>query len=57
MTVIAPTAADADALSTAFAVSTPEHIGDLVPADTLVLATETGARRAASEQGRPVCAR
>ena len=42
VTVIAPTAADADALSTAFAVSTPERIGDLVPADTLVLATEPG---------------
>ena len=40
--MIAPTAADADALSTAFAVSTPERIGDLVPADTLVLATEPG---------------
>jgi thiamine biosynthesis lipoprotein len=42
VTVIAPTAADADALSTAFAVSGPERIGDLVPADTLVLATEPG---------------
>jgi thiamine biosynthesis lipoprotein ApbE len=40
--VIAPTAADADALSTAFAVSTRERIGDLVPADALVLATEPG---------------
>jgi thiamine biosynthesis lipoprotein len=44
VTVIAPTAADADALSTAFAVSPPERIGDLVPADTLVLATDQAHR-------------
>lgn len=42
VTVIARTAADADALSTAFAVSSRERIGDLVPADTRVLATEPG---------------
>jgi thiamine biosynthesis lipoprotein len=42
VTVIAPTAADADALSTAFAVSPAERIGDLVPADALVLTTEPG---------------
>jgi thiamine biosynthesis lipoprotein len=44
VTVIAPTAADADALSTAFAVSPPVRIGDLVPADTLVLATDRAHR-------------
>jgi thiamine biosynthesis lipoprotein len=44
VTVIAPTAADADALSTAFAVSPPERIGDLVPDDTLVLATDRAHR-------------
>ena len=44
VTVIAPAAADADALSTAFAVSMPERIGDLVPAGTLVLATERDGR-------------
>jgi thiamine biosynthesis lipoprotein len=44
VTVVAPTAADADALSTAFAVSAPERIGDLVPPDTLVLATDRAGR-------------
>jgi thiamine biosynthesis lipoprotein len=44
VTVIAPSAADADALSTAFAVSAPERIGDLVPPDTLVLATDRAGR-------------
>ena len=44
VTVIAATAADADALSTAFAVSTAERIGDLVPPDTLVLATDRAGR-------------
>ena len=40
VTVIAPRAEDADALSTAFAISTRVRIGDLVPADTLVIATD-----------------
>ena len=44
VTVIAPSAMDADALSTAFAVSSPERIGDLVPVDTLVIATDTHGR-------------
>jgi thiamine biosynthesis lipoprotein len=44
VTVIAQTAADADALSTAFAVSPPERIGDLVPPDILVLATDRAGR-------------
>ena len=44
VTVIAPSAMDADALSTAFAVSTPERIGDLVPVDTLVIATDLAGR-------------
>jgi thiamine biosynthesis lipoprotein len=44
VTVIAPRAIDADALSTAFAVSTAERIGDLVPADTLVIATDPEGR-------------
>lgn len=40
VTVIAPRAEDADALSTAFAISARERIGDLVPDDTLVIATD-----------------
>ena len=44
VTVIAPSAMDADALSTAFAVSTPERIGDVVPVDTLVIATDPAGR-------------
>ena len=44
MTVIARCAMDADALSTAFAVSSPERIGDLVPVDTLVIATDAHGR-------------
>ena len=56
VTVIAPTAADADALSTAFAVSPPERIGDLVPADTLVLATDRAGRTRRFGRARPRCA-
>jgi len=44
VTVIAPSAMDADALSTAFALSTPERIGDLAPVDTLVIATDPAGR-------------
>lgn len=44
VTVIAPRAEDADALSTAFAVSDRTRIGDLVPGDTLVLATDRAGR-------------
>ena len=44
VTVVANSATDADALSTAFAVSTPERVGDLVPADTLVIATDARGR-------------
>jgi thiamine biosynthesis lipoprotein len=51
VTVIAPRAEDADALSTAFAVSDPARIGDLVPADTLVLATDPAGRT--RRYGRP----
>ena len=40
VTVIAPEAETADALSTAFAVSGPERIGDLVPQDVGVIATD-----------------
>ncbi len=44
VTVIAPDAATADALSTAFAVSEPDRIGDLVPQGAAVIATEAGGR-------------
>jgi thiamine biosynthesis lipoprotein len=46
VTVVAPTAEAADALSTAFAVSAPEQVGDLAAslADTAVIATDREGR-------------
>ncbi len=44
VTVIAPTAEAADALSTAFAVSGPERIGDLAPPGVAVIATDVAGR-------------
>lgn len=52
VTVIAPTAAEADALSTAFAISTPERIGDLAPIHVSVIATEATGR--IRRYGRPL---
>lgn len=44
VTVVAPDAETADALSTAFAVSARARIGDLVPRDVSVIATEPSGR-------------
>ena len=44
VTVLAPTAEAADALSTAFAVSPPELLGDLVPAEVSAVATDPAGR-------------
>ncbi|MCB1402788.1 MAG: FAD:protein FMN transferase, partial [Rhodobacteraceae bacterium] len=44
VSVIAPEAETADALSTAFAVSEPERIGDLVPQGVGVVATDSAGR-------------
>lgn len=44
VSVIAPEAETADALSTAFAVSEPERIGDLVPQGVGVIATDSAGR-------------
>jgi len=44
VTVLAPTAETADALSTAFAVSSPDRVGDLVPDDVSAIATDGAGR-------------
>ncbi len=45
VTVIAPDATDADALSTAFALCPAERIGDLAPPDSLVIAIDQSGRQ------------